>query len=130
MIRDEFKNVDKKVINKKANKKLQEMGERAYYAKKLSFLNEVIKPTKFSTLFTTIPFLFFSALYLLSIILAPEKKVETPAIVVFCITGALVIWSVVWFAYLAPTIRKKIAFYKEELNRLNREYVSKYVRKG
>ena len=36
MIRDEFKNADKKVIDKKANKKMQEMGERAYYAKKLS----------------------------------------------------------------------------------------------
>jgi len=36
MIRDEFKNVDKKTINQKANKKRQQMGERAYFAKKLS----------------------------------------------------------------------------------------------
>ena len=56
MIRDEFKNVDKKVINKKANKKMQEMGERAYYAKKLSVYSEMLKPTKFSTIFCTVLF--------------------------------------------------------------------------
>ena len=43
MIRDEFKNADKKVINEKANKKRQQMGDRAYFAKKLSLYNDILK---------------------------------------------------------------------------------------
>ena len=56
MIRDEFKNADKKAIDKKANKKIQEIGERAFYAKKLSLYNDLLKPVKNSTIFCLICF--------------------------------------------------------------------------
>ena len=123
MIRDEFKNVDKKVINKKANKKMQEMGERAYYAKKLSVYSEMLKPTKFSTIFCTVLFTIAAILYIIGSVLT--KEVTTTAIIIFCIEGAFIIWCFVWFLFLAPFIRKKIEFYKSEMIRLNTEYVLK-----
>lgn len=123
MIRDEFKNADKKVIDKKANKKLQEMGERAYYAKKLSLYSEMLKPAKFSTLFCTVLFSIAAILYIVASIVT--KEVTTTAIVIFCIEGALIIWCFVWFLFLAPFIRKKTEFYKSEMIRLNTEYVLK-----
>lgn len=123
MIRDEFKNADKKVIDKKANKKMQQMGERAFYAKKLSLYNDLIKPVKTSTIFCSVCFAIPTVLYLLELIIT--KKLSTNALIMFIITACMIAWCVVWFAFLAPRIRKKIAFYKSELARLNREYVMK-----
>ena len=127
MIRDEFKNADKSVINKKANKKMQEMGERAYYAKKLSLYNEILKPIKGSSIFCSVCFFIVAALYILDVIV--QKKASTPAIIIFCVSGALLIWDIIWFAYLAPKIRGKVELYKSELARLNREYINKTVKR-
>ncbi len=125
MIRDEFKNADKNIINKKANKKIKEMGERAYYAKKLSFYNDILKPVRFSTIFSLVSFGLLSALFLYAIIATKPEKIETWSIILFVITGLTIIWSVVWFAFLVPMIKRKIVFYKSEMMRLNREYVLK-----
>ena len=125
MIRDEFKNADKKVIDKKANKKIKEMGERAYYAKKLSFYNEILKPVRFSTIFSLISFCLLSALFLYAIIVTKPETIEPWSIVLFIVTGLTIVWSVVWFAFLVPMIKRKIAYYKSEMMRLNREYVMK-----
>ena len=126
MIRDEFKNADKKAIDKKANKKIQEIGERAFYAKKLSLYNDLLKPVKNSTIFCLICFSIPCILYILNFVLT--KKVDTMGIVIFCLTGAMIIWTIVWFAWLSPTLHKKAEFYKSEITRLNREYVMKRVR--
>ncbi|MBR3864822.1 MAG: hypothetical protein IKJ19_06915 [Clostridia bacterium] len=129
MIRDEFKNADKKVIDKKANKKIKEMGERAYYAKKLSFYNDILKPVRFSTIFSLVSFCLLSALFLYSIIVTKPEKIEAWSIVLFVITGLTIIWSVVWFAILTPMIKRKTIFYKNEMMRLNREYVMKNLKR-
>ena len=125
MIRDEFKNADKKVIDKKANKKIKEMGERTYYARKLSFYNDIIKPVRFSTIFSLVSFSLLSALFLYAIIVTKPQTIEPWSIVLFVVTGLTIIWSVVWFAFLVPMIKRKIAYYKSEMMRLNREYVMK-----
>ena len=130
MIRDEFKNVDKKVIDKKANKKIKEIGERAYYARKLSFYNDIIKPARFSTLFSLISFSLLSALFIFGLLVpGSEMKIEAWTIVLFVVTGLLIIWTIVWFAILVPMIKRKSAYYKSEMMRLNREYVMKNTRR-
>ncbi len=121
MIRDEFKNLDKKVIDKKANKKMQEMGERAYYAKKLSLYSELLKPIKVSTIFCIICFAIPAILYIVSGIIT--KEVNTAAIVIFALEGALILWGFAWFIFIAPNLRAKIAYYKDQISKMNRDYV-------
>lgn len=127
MIRDEFKNADKKEIEKKAKVAKIKGSEREYYAKKMSRINELFAPVKFSTIFCLICFLLMSALYILTICVSKEYKIDWLCITVFSLAGVLTIWTVVWFAFLAPTLRKRAAFYKSELERLSREYVLNYT---
>lgn len=129
MIRDEFKNADKKTIQKKANKKMLEMGEREYYAKRMSKINELFGPVKFSTLFCLVCFLLLSALYILNILIVKGYKIEWHCYAVLAFTALLVLWTICWFAVLVPYLKKKVEFYKSELSRLSREYVLKHTGK-
>lgn len=129
MIRDEFKNADKKEIAKKVKVAKINGSEREYCAKKMSRINELFGPIKFTTIFCLVCFLIMSALYILTICVSSEFKINWLCITVFAITGALTIWTVVWFAFLAPGLRKRAAFYKSELERLSREYVLNYTNK-
>ncbi len=126
MIRDEFKNADKEVIKKKSNPKIKQMGERAFYAKKLSLYSEIIKPINTATIFTLVSFSLVAIIYIWAAIL--EKKTNTRMIVFTSIEGVMVIWSLVWFTFLKRFFRNKAEYYKSELHRLNREYVMKKVR--
>ncbi len=129
MIRDEFKNVDKKTIEKKANKKLMQMGERAYYTSRVSKYAEIFKPVRFSTIFSLISFAIIAFIYILPILVgSTDYIVPTLGWVMVGVTGALIIWTIVWFAFLAPSLKRKVEFWKEELSRINSEYVSKYRR--
>lgn len=129
MIRDEFKNADKKVIDKKANKKIQELGERQYYAKKLSFYSDLLKPVKFSTVFSLVSFCLLSALFLFALIVEGFENIRTLEIILFSVTFAVIVWTLVWFLILVPRIKKKTAFYKSEMMRLNREYIMKNIKR-
>lgn len=133
MIRDEFKDADKKVIAKKTNKKMLQMGERAYYAKKLSTINELLKPVKTTTIFCTVCFVLLAVLYIVPFFLpegdAGPYKLQWGGITILVVTALLIVWTVVWFAFYAPYLRKKAVFYKEEMLRMNREYVMKNTRR-
>ena len=126
MIRDEFKNADKEVLKKKSNVKMQEMGERAYYAKKLSLYNELIRPVSISTVFCTVCFAIMAILYIVAAVL--EKKVSTAMIIISSIEGLLLIWCFVWFVFLKSFVKNKSEYYKEQLTRLNKEYVKRYTK--
>ena len=126
MIRDEFKNADKEVLKKKSNVKMQEMGERAYYAKKLSLYNELIRPVSISTIFCTACFAIMAILYIVAAVL--EKKVSTAMIIISSIEGLLLIWCFVWFVFLKSFVKNKSEYYKEQLTRLNKEYVKRYTK--
>ena len=126
MIRDEFKNADKKVINEKANKKRQQMGDRAYFAKKLSLYSEILKPIRFSTIFCTVCFVLIGATSFLNAILT--KKFDTPAIIFSIIALLFIIWCFVWFLVVSKKIKQKAQYYKDELARQSREYVLKHKR--
>ncbi len=125
MIRDEFKNVDKKVINQKANKKRQQMGERAYYAKKLSVYNEMLKPIKFSTVFCTICFVLIGAIYFANALLTKQFDATT---IIFTVLAVLfIVWFFLWFFVVSKKIRAKIEYFKSELANQSREYVLKHT---
>ena len=127
MIRDEFKNADKKTIEKKANKKLVQMGERAYYTTRIAKYADIFKPIRFSTIFTMVCFVVMAVIYLLPVMIgSTDYTVPTLGWVVVGVSGALIIWAIVWFCFLAPSLRRKVAFWKDELSRLNNEYLNKY----
>ncbi len=125
MIRDEFKNADKKAIKQKADAGKISGNEREVYAKRMSKINDLFGPVKFSTIFCLVCFLLMSAFFILSMILVKDYKIEWFGIVVLVVAGLLVVWTVVWFAFLCPHLKKKAAFYKSELERISREYVLK-----
>lgn len=127
MIRDEFKNADKKTINKKANKKMIAMGERAYYTKMMGKYSEISKPINFSTIFSLICFGLLALIYILPALMgAKDYTIPVMGWVVSGVAIATVIWALVWFIYLKPHLAKKLEFCKKELERLNREYVLKH----
>lgn len=123
MIRDEFKNADKEQLKKKSNEKMQKMGERAYYAKKLSFYSEIVKPVNVATIFCTVCFLIMAGLHILNAVLSNDWSAK--AIIITAVGGIMLIWCIVWFAFLKHLCVKKAVYYKEELGRLSREYVMK-----
>jgi uncharacterized protein YqhQ len=126
MIRDEFKNADKKVINEKANKKRQQMGDRAYFAKKLSLYNEILKPISFSTIFCTVCFFLMGALFFAEAVIT--KEFDARAIIFTVLAVLFIIWCCVWFLVVSKKIKQKAQYYKDEMARQSREYVLKYKR--
>lgn len=130
MIRDEFKNADKKTIAKKANKKLTEMGERAYYTTKIAKYADIFKPTRISTLFAVISFTLIALVYALPLMVGEaDYSIPTFGWIVIALAGIFIVWAIVWFAFLAPMLRKKVDFWKEEIEKLNKDYVSKFSSK-
>ena len=127
MIRDEFKNLDKKEIQKKSNKKLMQMGERAYYSTRVQKYGEIFKPVKASTIFTLVSFGIMAILFLLPVILgSPDYTIPTLGMVVIVVEVLIIIWAVVWFAFLAPHLRRKLKFWKQELAQMNKNYVMRH----
>lgn len=126
MIRDEFKNDSKKQTEAKIKQKKLENGGREYYAKKISKLNELFSPVKFSTIFCTIGFSILGVIYALILILNPATKMDWSGWVSLIGAALSIIWCVVWFAILAPHLRRRVAYYKEELAKINAQYVERY----
>lgn len=127
MIRDEFKNDNLKQTEKKIKqKKIAASGEREYIAKRISKLNDILGPMKFSTIFCTVCFSILGVIYLAMLIFVPGAKIGWTGWLCISIFGVLVVWTVVWFAFLVPYIRKRIDYYRGELARLNAEYVNRY----
>lgn len=127
MIRDEFKNDSLKQTEKKIKqKKIEKGGEREYIAKRISKLNDMLAPIRFSTIFCTVCFSILGIIYLATLIFVPDVNIGWAGWLCISVFGVLLIWTVVWFAFLAPYIRKRIAYYRGELARFNAEYVNRY----
>lgn len=126
MIRDEFKNDTKQQTEQKIKNKKQAVQDRAYYAKKISKINDLFGPVKFSTLCCLVCFLVAGAVYLFTLILAPETDIGVMGRVIICTAGALVVWTVAWFAFIVPHLKRKIAEYKQKLAEISAAYVARY----
>lgn len=127
MIRDDFKNV--KQVTKKEERKKRTMGERAFYVKEMSKLGDLNKAISFSTKFTLVLLAIAYALVLLVFVasrLDEEIKCDmVQFIVMSCVFGAAVVFTVVWFVWLKPNNVKKIERYRHELEKLNASSLGK-----
>lgn len=132
MIRDEFKNDTKQQTEQKIKSKKEAVKDRAFYAKKISKLNELFAPIKFSTICCLVCFLLAGASYVLTLIFAPETSVGVLGWIVIGIACALIVWSIAWFAFIAPHLRRKIVEYKQRLAEISAAYVERYskINKG
>ena len=115
MIRDEFKNVDNKVIAKKTNKKMQAIGERAYYAKKLSLINESLKPAKVSTIICTVCFILMAALCIAPCFILDDYKMTIGGIVTSVLAGIFIFvlrnkQRVNYDEYISERLRRQQAY--------------------
>ena len=91
----------------------------------MSQINDLFTPVKFTTIFCLVCFLILAALYVVGMILDKDFKVQWHCVLVLTLASALTVWTIVWFAFLVPHLKRKAAFYKSELERLSREYVLK-----
>lgn len=126
MIRDEFKNDTKQQTEQKIKNKKQSVQDRAYYAKKISKLNDLFGPVKFSTICCLVCFLLAGAAYLLTLIFVPETDIGVMGRVVIIGAGAFVVWAVAWFAFIVTHLKRKIAEYKQKLTEISAAYVDRY----
>ncbi len=126
MIRDEFKNDTKKQTEQKIKSKKVETRDRAFYAKKISTLGNLFTPVKFSTICCLISFILAGGLYVLTYVLVPETDIGVFGWICVGLAVAAIIWTVVWFAFLAPALRRKIVEYKKKLAEFNAAYVRRY----
>ena len=120
MIRDGFKD-EKKVTSRESRKKRAE-GERAYLAKQIPKINELVKGINFSTVITLIMVGIAYVLVILFYFLTKDS--ETPyelwkLIVWSAVMVVLVIWTLVWFFAVKPSQLKRAERYKKELEKIN-----------
>ena len=128
MIRDQFQDV-KKVTAKEARKKAS-MGERTYYAKTISRLQDANKSVGISMIITTvimaIAYALVLALFIFTRDAKPEDQYDTWRFVVWTVLFAVcLIFTLVWYLAIKPANAKKIERYRHELERLNALNISK-----
>lgn len=121
MIRDDFKNV--KQVTSKESRKKRTMGERNFYASSMSKLRDMNKALGFSVKFTiilmSIAYALILTMFIASQFYADGKYPLTSFIVWSCIYGALLIFTILWYAVIKPNNLKKIERYKHELEALS-----------
>lgn len=126
MIRDEFKNDTKKQTEQKIKSKKESVKDREFYAKKISRINDLFGPVKFSTICCLVCFLIAGAIYVLTLIFVPETDIGVVGWLIISAAAASIIWSVVWFAFLAPHLRQKVTEYKQRLAEISAAYIDRY----
>ncbi len=126
MIRDQFKDV-KKVTTKEARKKAS-MGERAYYSKRISRLQDLNRSMGVSLVITSVVIAIAYAIVFLIYILSigTEKPYELWKFIVWtCSFAVCVGFTVVWYAAIKPWSLRQIEICRHELERLNAITISK-----
>lgn len=127
MIRDDFKDV--KQVTSKESRKKRTMGERNFYASSMSKLRDMNKALGFSVKFTIILMSIAYALILTMFIMSqfyPDVKYPLTSFIVWsCIYGALLIFTILWYAVIKPNNLKKIEKYKRELEALSAKDLGK-----
>lgn len=130
MIRDEFKNDTKQQTEQKIKQEKQKKTEsRDFYAKKIAKINDSFAPIKFSTIFCLICFLLGGGVYILALVVSPETSIGWFGWVCIVAMGLLIIWTIVWFAFLAPYLRRKVADYRQKLADYNAQYMQRYTKR-
>lgn len=126
MIRDQFKDV-KKVTTKEARKKAT-MGEKNYYAKQISKLQDLNKSLGVSMIITTV-FLSLAFAFVLLLFIASrgtKEEFELWRFIAWTIAfGVSLIFTLVWYIFIKPANLKKIETYRHELERINALSISK-----
>ena len=120
MIRDQFKDV-KKVTAKEERKKAT-MGERNYFAKRVSKLQDLNKSLGVSMIITTsilaIAFVMVLLLYIAT--RGTEDPYETWRFVIWTVCfGGCLIFTLVWYIFLKPRNKKEIDRCRHELERIS-----------
>lgn len=126
MIRDQFKDV-KKVTTKEARKKAS-MGERAYYSKRISRLQDLKRSVGLSMVITTVIMAIAYVLVLLIFLVMKdtEKPYEVWKFVIWSVVfGSCFGFTLVWYIFLKPRVIKNIDICRHELERLNAKTLSK-----
>ncbi len=126
MIRDQFKDV-KKVTTKEARKKAS-MGERAYYSKRISRLQDLKRSVGLSMVITTVIMAIAYALVLLIFLVMKdtEKPYEVWKFVIWSVVfGSCLGFTLVWYIILKPRVIKNIDICRHELERINAKTLSK-----
>ena len=126
MIRDQFQNV-KKVTTKEARKKAS-MGERNYYSKRVNKLQDLKKSLGISMIITTSMLAVAYAVVLLAFIISfnTEHAYELWKFIIWSVVfGASLIFTIVWYVALKPSVSRKIDYYRHELEIINAKTLSK-----
>ena len=129
MIRDQFQDV-KKVTSKEARKKTS-MGERNYYAKRITTLQEINKSVGVSMVVTTVIMAIAYAFILLIFIFSQdtESAYELWKFLIWTAVFAIfLIATIVFYVFIKPSNKRKITHYKHELERLSLQALSKVAR--
>ncbi len=120
MIRDQFKDV-KKVTAKEERKKAT-MGERNYFAKRVSRLQDLNKSLGVSMVITTsiLAIAFAMVLLLYVVTRGTEAPYETWRFVIWTVCfGACLIFTLVWYIFIKPRNKKEIDRCRHELERIS-----------
>lgn len=127
MIRDEYKRSVRNSSPKEERKK-KEMGERNFYAAQIPKLRDACKAISFSTNLTvgflTVAYVMVLAVFILSRNL--EEQYSAAKFVVWsCVYGAVVVFTLLWYFWIKPSLLKKVDRYKAEIDRINAENFKK-----
>ncbi|MBQ3234836.1 MAG: hypothetical protein IJA97_01615 [Clostridia bacterium] len=124
MIRDEFlKQQKEKKLSAKELEKIRQMGERPFYTNQISRLSSLKKTVDLSTIIVGIFLAITTATIVAIIILAGEFLSSLIAPVAVISVFWLVILS--WYLVIRPILKKKLAKYMVELDRVRKEDLEK-----
>ena len=124
MIRDEYKQKKKQDYSSREIKKIRKLGERAFYISSINKIKQNIKLFNFSGILAIfccfVPFIQL----LDSILFTPQERVN--GYITFAILCLVYIWTIVWFAVILPSLKKKCKKYQNKLQELSIKEVNKF----
>ncbi|MBQ7374289.1 MAG: hypothetical protein IJW64_07015 [Clostridia bacterium] len=126
MIRDQFQDV-KKATSKETRKKAT-MGERNYYAKQISKLQDMNKSLGVSMIITSIimgiAYVFIALVFWVT--MGTEEAYELWRFLVWTVVFAICLgFTIVFYVVIKPSNKKKIERYRHELERISAQALSK-----
>ena len=127
MIRDEFLKNDKGLTPKEV-KGINEMGERAFYASKITGLNNILKTFNFSLL-VILMFAIVATGILVYVLVAGVVSFDGNMIAAVVVDGVVTLALLVWFIIIKPQVKKKIKRYRAFMEEYNNNEMLKNKKK-
>ncbi len=124
MIRDEFlKQKSEKKVSAKEMAKLRKMGERSFYTNEITKLTNIRKTVNLSVWIVGVLLVIITAIMLYAIIASRTfvQSLILPVVVV----SAFWIMILSWLFIFKPQLKKKVAKYKVELDKIREESLQK-----